>query len=117
MQNSFTSLPEVSVETLAARLTEQPQALQLLDVREPEEVAIARLGGFQNLPLSEFPAWSPQIQQRLDPHQETYVLCHHGLRSAQVCQWLIQQGFTAVRNVGGGIDAYARRVDPSMPRY
>ncbi len=114
---SSTSLPEVTVESLAVRLQEQPEQLQLLDVREPEEVAIARLAEFQNLPLSEFADWSIQIHQLLDLDRETYVLCHHGLRSAQVCQWLIRQGFTAVKNVAGGIDAYARRVDPSIPRY
>ncbi|MEO0377612.1 MAG: rhodanese-related sulfurtransferase, partial [Cyanobacteria bacterium P01_A01_bin.17] len=42
---------------------------------------------------------------------------HHGLRSAQMCQWLMRQGFTDVKNVAGGIDAYTRKVDPTLPRY
>jgi rhodanese-related sulfurtransferase len=113
----FTSIPEVSVETLAEQLSEQSETLQLLDVREPQELAIASLAGFRNLPLSEFPDWSRQIERHLNPHQETLVICHHGMRSAQVCQWLIKQGFTNVKNVGGGIDAYSLRIDPSLPRY
>lgn len=95
----------------------QGNNLQLIDVREPEELAIARLPGFINLPLSQFGQWSGDIHTRLDPHTETVVLCHHGIRSAQMCYWLLQQGFTHVKNVSGGIDAYSSRVDPSIPRY
>ncbi len=116
MTDAFASIPEVSVEGLSQRLAE-PTDLQLVDVREPEELAIASLSGFTNLPLSQFQQWSEQIQQTLDPHQETLVLCHHGLRSAQMCNWLIQQGFTNVKNIAGGIHAYAVKVDPSVPTY
>jgi rhodanese-related sulfurtransferase len=116
MTNAFASIPEVSVETLSKRLA-QPTELQLVDVREPEELAIASLAGFINLPLSQSQAWSAEIQQTLNPHQETLVLCHHGMRSAQMCNWLIQQGFTNVKNIAGGIHAYAVKVDPSVPTY
>lgn len=91
--------------------------MQFIDVREIQEVEIASLPRFENLPLSEFAEWSDQISLRFDPHQETMVLCHHGLRSAQMCQWLIRQGFTNVKNISGGIDAYTRKVDPTLPRY
>ena len=91
--------------------------VQLIDVREPEELAIAHLPGFINLPLSQYGEWSGNIQTRFDPHAETVVLCHHGVRSAQMCYWLLQQGFTHVKNVAGGIDAYSSRVDPTIPRY
>jgi len=113
---SCSSIPEISVAELAQRLAEPTGPLQLLDVREPEEVAIASLAAFKNLPLSEFPSWSNQIKNQLDPHGETIVMCHHGIRSAQVCQWLLRQGFTDVKNVSGGIDAYSK-VDPIIPRY
>lgn len=113
---STPSIPEVSVETLADYLA-QPESVQLVDVREPEEVAIANLPAFEIFPLSEYSRWSAQIQQHLDPHTETLVICHHGMRSAQMCQWLLTQGFTNVKNVAGGIDAYSARVDPSVPRY
>jgi rhodanese-related sulfurtransferase len=91
--------------------------IQMIDVREPEELAIASLPNFANLPLSQFAAWSEQIATQLDPHAETLVLCHHGIRSAQMCQWLIQQGFTNVSNVVGGIEEYAVTVDSDVPRY
>ncbi|HEY9845535.1 MAG TPA: rhodanese-like domain-containing protein [Candidatus Caenarcaniphilales bacterium] len=114
---SHLSIPEISVEALAERLAEPIDSLQLLDVREPQEVAIAQLREFENLPLSDFSVWSVQIDRHLNPQQETIVLCHHGIRSAQVCRWLLQQGFANVKNVAGGIHAYAVKVDPTVPCY
>lgn len=111
------SLPEISVEELAQRLSSDDASLQLVDVREPIEVNVAQIEGFVNLPLSQFDTWAEQIPSRFDPHAETLVLCHHGVRSAKICQWLIAQGFTNVKNVAGGIDAYSMRVDPSIPLY
>jgi len=110
-------IPQISVEALAMLLREAPDHLQLIDVREPQELALASLPGFQNLPLSEYADWSSDIHNRLDATKETVVMCHHGMRSAQMCQWLMSQGFTQVKNVGGGIDAYAIRVDHSVPQY
>ncbi|HAZ46524.1 MAG TPA: rhodanese-related sulfurtransferase [Cyanobacteria bacterium UBA11369] len=111
------SIPEIGVEELASRLASATDGIQLIDVREPDEVAIAHVDGFSVLPLSEFNSWSGQIQTRFDPNAETLVMCHHGVRSAQMCQWLMNQGFTNVKNVVGGIDAYSILVDPSVPRY
>ncbi|MGF1478981.1 MAG: rhodanese-like domain-containing protein [Cyanophyceae cyanobacterium] len=108
---------EISVEELAIRLAEQDPQLQLIDVREPQEVAIAHIDGFEVLPLSQYSQWSEQIQSRFDPEAETLVMCHHGVRSAQMCQWLTSVGFTSVKNIAGGIDAYAALVDSSVPRY
>lgn len=110
-------IPQISVQQLATRMAESPEGLQLIDVRETQEVAIAHLDGFENLPLSEFAQWSDQILTRLDPDAETLVLCHHGSRSAQMCQWLAKQGFTNVKNVAGGIEAYSILVDRSIPQY
>ncbi len=111
-------IPEMSVEELGHRLTEAtPDSLQLVDVREPEEVQLASVNGFINLPLSQAQQWSGEIHQHLDPETETLVLCHHGMRSAQMCQWLMNQGFTNVKNITGGIDAYSALVDPDVPRY
>ena len=108
---------QISVEELAQYLANSPEGLQLVDVREPEEIAIANLAGFQNFPLSEFNSWSEDIQNRLNPDAETLVLCHHGVRSAQMCQWLITQGFSNVKNIVGGIHAYSMVVDRNVPRY
>lgn len=117
-QSFSQSIPQISVEELAHRLkSASTEDLQLVDVREPEEVAIAYVKGFDILPLSQFAEWADEIQTRFDPHAETLVLCHHGIRSAQMCQWLSHQGFTNVKNVAGGIDAYSIIVDPTIPRY
>ena len=108
---------EITVEELAKRLSSNEGTLQLIDVREPQEIALSRLDGFVNLPLSEYEQWSEQVPIRFDIHAETLVLCHHGIRSAQMCGWLVTQGFTNVKNIKGGISAYSILVDPSVPQY
>lgn len=113
----------IPVTEVAARLANVAvnvagtEPLQLIDVREPPELAIAALSMFENLPLSEYAEWSASILERFDPDIETYVLCHHGIRSAQMCLWLQSQGFARVKNIQGGIDAWSRLVDPDLPRY
>ena len=109
---------QISVEELAQMLSSDArEQLQLIDVREPDEVAIARIDGFEVLPLSQFANWADSIPARFDPQAETIVMCHHGIRSAQMCQLLSRQGFTNLRNLAGGIDAYSAAIDPSVPRY
>ncbi|NEP89853.1 MAG: rhodanese-related sulfurtransferase [Okeania sp. SIO2C2] len=117
-QSSEAPLLDITVEELADRLTDGiPENLQLVDVREDQEVEIASIKGFKVLSLSKFSEWSDQIHVHLDHEKETLVLCHHGIRSAQMCQWLKSQGFTNVKNIIGGIDAYSMVVDQSIPRY
>lgn len=116
-QNSNAPIPQVSVEELAQRMANSSEAVQLIDVREPQEVEIAQVEGFEVLSLSQFERWSGQIRDRFDPQVETFVMCHHGMRSYQMCQWLQSQGFTQVKNVAGGIDAYALLVDSTIPQY
>ncbi|MBE7384325.1 MAG: rhodanese-related sulfurtransferase [Leptolyngbya sp. SIO1E4] len=108
---------DIDVQALAQKLSAGTDTLQLIDVREPWEVETAAIAGFANLPLSQFAQWETQIHSHLDAEVETIVMCHHGIRSAQMCQWLREQGFTHARNLVGGIDAYAALVDPSVPRY
>jgi rhodanese-related sulfurtransferase len=107
---------EISVEELAQKLADAPD-LQLVDVRESWEVETASLPNFINLPLSQSANWAGDIHSRLDAEKETLVLCHHGMRSAQMCQWLTAQGFSNVKNITGGIANYAAIVDPSIPQY
>lgn len=90
---------------------------QLIDVREPEEVDKASLPGFHVLPLQQFGSWGPEVTTKFDPQKDTYVMCHHGMRSLQVAKWLQTQGFRRVFNVAGGIHEYAVKVDPSIPTY
>ncbi|WP_066382870.1 MULTISPECIES: rhodanese-like domain-containing protein [unclassified Anabaena] len=110
-------IAQISVEELAQRLADNDASIQFIDVREPQEVALAKINGFVNLPLSEFTQWADQVPAKFNPHAETLVLCHHGIRSAQMCQWLVTQGFTNVKNIAGGIDAYSILVDRSIPQY
>jgi rhodanese-related sulfurtransferase len=86
---------------------------QLLDVREPWEFERARLDGATLLPLRELPARFGE----LDAGAETVVICHHGGRSMQAALFLERQGFAKLHNLAGGVDAWARNVDPAMPVY
>ncbi len=109
---------QITVEELGRRLAEtNAEKLQLVDVREPYEIELAPLPGFAAFPLSEFAEWSGEIDDRLNRDTETLVLCHHGVRSAQMCHWLTDRGFTNVKNIVGGIDAYSMVVDRTIPRY
>ncbi|MEM6838420.1 MAG: rhodanese-like domain-containing protein [Cyanobacteria bacterium P01_C01_bin.120] len=111
------SSSDIDVSTFAQRYQEGLEAVQLIDVREPWELEKAAIAGFTNLPLSTFAEWELLIHQQFDAETETIVMCHHGIRSAQMCQWLCQQGFTQVKNLLGGIDAYAMQIDASVPQY
>ena len=85
----------------------------LLDVREPWEYDKARIEGSQLLPMREVPARLAEI----DEGSEVVAICHHGGRSLQVGMFLEKQGFKRVHNLKGGIDAWSRTVDPSVPTY
>jgi rhodanese-related sulfurtransferase len=97
---------------LAARL-KRGESVLLIDVREPVEYEIARIEGARLLPLSSFQEWSGT----LDSSQEIVFMCHHGIRSAQVCAFLAQQGFDKLFNLAGGIDRWSEEVDNNVPQY
>ncbi len=103
---------EISVEDLA-RWRRDGKQFVLLDVREPDEIAAAVLPDSVVIPMREIPA----RLNELPPDKPIAVLCHHGGRSERVAEFLSARGFEDVSNVDGGIDAYARRVDSSIPRY
>jgi rhodanese-related sulfurtransferase len=86
----------------------------LLDVREPWEVEAARIEGAKHIPMGDIPA---RAHQELDPEEHIVVLCHHGVRSLTVTNWLRQQGFEKVQSMRGGIDGWARTVDTKVPLY
>ena len=89
----------------------------VLDVREPIEIATAQVAprGFKlvHIPMNEIPGRLGQ----LDPGRAVAVLCHHGARSQRVAMFLQANGFDTVANIAGGIEAWARELDPSVPRY
>ena len=111
---SFTS---IDVQQLAFLLQEENSEIQFIDVREPAEANIASLPQFKLLPLSQSQQWMHRITIDFNPELETIVMCHHGIRSAHMCQWLVHQGFTNVKNLQGGIDAYSCLIDSSISRY
>jgi rhodanese-related sulfurtransferase len=89
------------------------EAIQIIDVRELREFEVARIEGAKLLPLSSFNNWAPG----LNPDDEMVIMCHHGIRSAQVCSFFASHGFTKLLNLEGGIDQWSRDVDPEVPLY
>jgi rhodanese-related sulfurtransferase len=85
----------------------------LLDVREEWEHELCALDGAKLLPLGLLQAGCASLDQA----REIVCICHHGMRSMNAACYLVQQGFGKVYNLTGGVDAWAKRVDPSMPTY
>jgi len=102
-----------SARELHTCLAETRPAPLLLDVREPWEFRICRIEGAQLVPMRQI----PQVLDKLNPEGEIVVICHHGIRSAQVARYLERQGFTQVINLEGGVAAWAQDVDQSMAVY
>jgi rhodanese-related sulfurtransferase len=102
----------MSVQELKQRLDTDKKPF-LLDVREPYEYSLAKLEGSVLIPLGTL----PQSIEKLDRNAEIVAYCHHGMRSADAVGFLLQQGFTNVKNLVGGIDAWSVQVDPTVPRY
>jgi len=103
---------EMKVAELKRRL-EAHEPLVVVDVRDPWETALARLDNAVHIPMEEIEHRTAE----LDPQAETVVYCHHGVRSAAVAEYLARNGFGKVWNLEGGIDQWARKVDPRMKRY
>jgi len=105
-------LREINVQQLKDRMA-QETAFVLLDVREDAEIEICRLPGSVTIPLGEL----PQRLSELDPNCETIVHCKSGGRSAQALQILNEAGFSDVCHVQGGINAWSKEIDSSVPLY
>jgi len=87
--------------------------LQLVDVREIWEFNTARISGSVLIPMGEVASRLAEIDHEAD----IVVICHHGGRSLQVAGYLEREGYSKVHNLTGGVDAWARTIDPSMPTY
>src|SRR3989475_1847562 len=103
---------EVTAAELAAEWKRNPDVL-VLHVREPPEHEIAHIEGAKLIPLSQL----PDRLGDLDGHQEIVTHCHHGARSLKALEILKAAGFSKVRSLRGGIDAWSVNVDSSVPRY
>ena len=114
-------IDQVRPADLAAWIQSQPAggaAAVVLDVREPSELQAASVNADERfelliIPMNEIPARLAE----LDPERPIACLCHHGGRSQRVAMFLAGNGFTRVANIAGGIDAWSREIDTSVPRY
>lgn len=114
-------IDQVRPADLAAWIQSQPAsgaAAVVLDVREPSELQAASVNADERfellaIPMNEIPARLAE----LDPERPIACLCHHGGRSQRVAMFLAGNGFSRVANIAGGIDAWSREVDTSVPRY
>ena len=104
---------EITPEEVKTKL-DRGEEFTLLDVRETWEFETARMAGAKLIPMGDVPS---RANQELDPEDHIVVICHHGVRSMNVTAWLRQQGFEKAQSMRGGIDAWSRRVDGSVPVY
>ncbi len=104
---------EVSVAEAQRLVAAVPSRTRMIDVREPYELAICRLAQAEPIPMREI----PERVASLPRDQHLLILCHSGGRSRRVTEFLRAQGFPAVSNIAGGIDAWARELDPALRRY
>jgi len=107
-------MKQITPAELAAWVADKsrPKPL-LLDVREPWEFQTCSIAGSLHVPMGEIPSRAGE----LDPSGDVVVICHHGGRSMQVAMFLEKNGFPKMHNLAGGVDAWARSVDPAMPVY
>ncbi|MCA9451160.1 MAG: rhodanese [Nitrospiraceae bacterium] len=102
----------ITVRELKARM-DKGDKIFLLDVREPHEYSLAKIEGSVLIPLGQV----PHSLKQLDPSAEIVAYCHKGMRSADAVGFLLQQGFSNVKNLIGGIEAWSIEIDQSVPRY
>jgi len=87
---------------------------RLIDVREPWEFAVTRIEGSLHMPMGEVPN---RALTELKTGERLIILCHHGVRSMRVTEWLRKQGFDQAQSLAGGIEAWSLEIDPEVPRY
>lgn len=87
----------------------------LIDVRQPEEHALCKLAGSVLIPVGELAARLAEIQP--EPGQLVVTYCHHGIRSLGAAGFLEEHGIAPVASLAGGVERWAREIDPNLPRY
>ena len=103
---------EITPYDLEKRLNSSSQLI-LLDVREEFELKISSIQDSIHIPINEIP---DKIND-LDPKKNYVVVCKSGIRSAYVCEYLIKNKFKSVKNLAGGINEWAKKIDSSLPVY
>lgn len=106
------SIAQLTPQQVQDCLKKQPAPL-LLDVREEDEVSLCALAGSLHIPMNLIPLRHNELPDDVP----IIVYCHHGIRSLNVARYLAHVGFENVANLQGGIDAWARQIDLSLPRY
>jgi rhodanese-related sulfurtransferase len=106
---------EISARDVQQRI-DAGEKLHLIDVREPNEFAVAKIEGASLIPMRQVPGELQELEKRAD-EAPLIVFCHHGVRSLNVVDWLRRQGVENCVSMAGGIDAWSLTVDPSVPRY
>ena len=106
------SIVQLTPQQVQDGLQKQPAPL-LLDVREEDEVRLCALPGSLHIPMNLIPLRHNELPDDVP----IIVYCHHGIRSLNVARYLAHVGFENVANLQGGIDAWARQIAPSLPRY
>jgi adenylyltransferase/sulfurtransferase len=104
---------EVTVHEMKQALEDPKLGIRVIDVREPDEFEIAHVDGVPLFPLSVL----PQRFTELDPNQQYYIHCKSGVRSMKALKFLREQGFKYLKNVKGGITAWADEIDHNVPKY
>ena len=104
---------EVTVHDMKKALADPKLGIKVIDVREPDEYQIARIDGVPLVPLSML----AQRFTELDPNQQYYIHCKSGVRSMKALKFLREQGFKYLKNVKGGISAWADEIDHNVPKY
>ena len=104
---------ELYPKELKAYIGEASNPPLFIDVREQWEYDVVHLPNSKLIPMAQL----PQQLDELNQDAELVVVCHHGIRSRAVALYLEKQGFKKVINLKGGIDAWAKEVDRSMPTY
>jgi len=104
---------EITVQELKDKLDKEEHFF-LLDVREQFEYHISNIDG-ELIPLDQLPEKIEELEDKKD--EEVIVMCRSGNRSAKACKFLSEKGFSEVKNLKGGINAWAREIDPSLPVY
>jgi rhodanese-related sulfurtransferase len=104
---------QLTPRQLQERLGQGGEPPVILDVREPWEHQLCALPGAVHIPMGQVPMRAAELGK----DSEIVVLCHHGVRSQRVAYYLESLGFDKLGNLAGGIDAWAKDVDPTMAKY
>ena len=110
----LTEIPfEIAPSDVKAAL-ESGAPLKLIDVREPAEYALAKIGQAELIPMRSI---AKHLHDLEDSEELMIVFCHHGVRSLSVVEWMRRQGIEKCQSMTGGIDLWSVEIDPAVPRY